>query len=92
MIFGNLWSGLRNRELRYTSLLFQRVPQDGLLPFNSFSFRALHVWDSAPNRFDDGSISCLVCVCVERLNRRKTSFFSFLDVFLRISNYIAGGQ
>ena len=30
---------------------------------NSFSFLGLHEWDSVPNRSDDGSISCLVCVC-----------------------------
>ena len=54
MIFGNLWSGLRNRELRYTSLKMDS--------FNSFSFRALHVWDSAPNRSDDGSVYFLSSV------------------------------
>ena len=32
--------------------------------FNSFSFLVLHEWDSVPIRSDDGSISCLVCVCV----------------------------
>ena len=31
MINGNLWSGLRNRELRNISRLFQGLPQDGLL-------------------------------------------------------------
>ena len=31
-----------------------------------------------------------LCVCVERLNRRKSSFF--LEVFLGISNYNAGGS
>ena len=30
----------------------------------SLSFLVLHVRDSVPNRSDDGSISCLVCVYI----------------------------
>ena len=63
MTIGNLWPGLRNRELRFSSLLFLGLPQDGLFKLSfvsdfacmGFSSRRIqlriHFWNS-------------VCMCV----------------------------
>ena len=63
MTLGYLWSGLRNCELRYTSLLYSRdyFMVDSL---HSLSYLILHAWDSVLDGSNSGSISCLECVCV----------------------------
>ena len=63
-----LWKPL-GRAVFYLRTFYMVIPcySDGYIfedSPTSLSSLVLHVWDSAPNRSDDGSISCLVCVYV----------------------------